>query len=69
MGIMDGYQEEQEREQRERDGWRGDYDGTACIKCSRVRVVKSENGKRTCEKCGWDQDADEMSAIPRDMIG
>lgn len=71
MGIMDGYAEEQEREKREREGWHGDYDNreTGCINCGRFRVIKCANGKRVCEKCGWDQEKNEQSDMPSDMIG
>ena len=69
MGFGEDWAAEQEREKREREGWAGDYDGTNCINCGRERVMKCANGKRVCEKCGWDQDANTMSAMPRDMIG
>lgn len=33
-----------------------DYNGTCCSNCDRARVMKCDNGKLVCEKCGWDQD-------------
>jgi hypothetical protein len=37
-----------------RAAWGGDYDGTACPNCSRIRMMLCRNGKRRCEKCNWD---------------
>ena len=42
-------------------GWGGDYDGTACPNCHRLRMMKCTNGKRRCEKCNWDPDANDYS--------
>ena len=43
----------------------GDYDGTECNHCGRERVMKMEDPAgamhRVCEKCGWDQDADDYA--------
>jgi len=50
------------KEQEERDGWTGDYDGTACPNCDRLRMMKCSNGKRRCEKCNWDPDSGEYSS-------
>lgn len=69
MTFAAEWTEERSREMKERDGWSGHYDGTECSRCGRERVMKCSNGKRVCEKCGWDQDANGMSAMPRDMIG
>lgn len=38
-------------------GWQGDYDGTECPNCHRLRMMKCANGKRRCEKCNWDPEA------------
>lgn len=34
----------------------GDYTGENCVHCGRERVL-IEDGRRVCEKCRWDQDA------------
>jgi ribosomal protein L37AE/L43A len=44
-----------------RDDWNGDYDGTDCPNCGRLRMLKCSNGKRRCEKCNWDPDAGDYS--------
>lgn len=31
------------------------YTGKNCINCGRDRVLKCTNGKKICEKCGYDQ--------------
>jgi ribosomal protein L37AE/L43A len=41
--------------------WSGDYDGTDCPNCKRLRMMKCTNGKRRCEKCNWDPDAGDYS--------
>jgi ribosomal protein L37AE/L43A len=49
--------EQDQREQEERDGYKSEsYDGSSCNNCGRQRVMLCRNGKRVCEKCGWDQD-------------
>lgn len=40
-----------------RGEWAGDYDGTDCPNCGRMRMLKCNNEKRRCEKCNWDPDA------------
>lgn len=44
----------------------GDYDGTVCSHCGRERVMvcdaPDETHRRVCEKCGWDQVADDYAA-------
>ena len=34
--------------------WAGDYDGTECPNCGRLRMLKCSNGQRRCEKCNWE---------------
>jgi ribosomal protein L37AE/L43A len=48
-------------EEKARHDWSGDYDGTDCKHCGRERVMKCNNGRRVCEKCGWDQEADDYA--------
>lgn len=36
------------------------YTVDRCKHCGRLRVLKCANGKRICEKCGYDQDAEEF---------
>ena len=38
-----------------------DYDGTDCANCGRERVEKYSNGRRVCEKCNWDQEAQDYA--------
>lgn len=45
-------------EEREHEGWRGDYNGEACVKCERLRVMLCANGMRACEKCRWSPELD-----------
>ncbi len=51
-------------EDRENIDWAGDYDGTICPNCNRERVLKCYNGKRRCEKCNHDPDAQKYSECP-----
>ena len=50
------------------DKWHevGDYDGTDCIHCGRERVMvcmaPDGSTRRVCEKCGWDQAANDFAA-------
>jgi ribosomal protein L37AE/L43A len=38
-----------------REGYRAlDYTGVDCTHCGRNRVMNCFNGKKVCEKCGWD---------------
>jgi len=53
-----------EEEEAERVAWNGDYDGTVCPNCHRVRMLKCSNGKRRCEKCNWDPEAGAYSEAP-----
>lgn len=46
------------------EGWRGDYDGMECPNCKRPRMLLCNNGKRRCEKCNWDPDANGWSDCP-----
>jgi hypothetical protein len=45
----------------------GDYDGTDCIHCGRERVMvctaPDGSDRRVCEKCTWDQTADNFAAL------
>jgi ribosomal protein L37AE/L43A len=47
-------------------GWAGDYDGTTCLNCGRLRMLKCNNGKRRCEKCNWDPETGTYSECPID---
>lgn len=38
-----------------------EYTGEDCNNCDRLRVEMWSDGKRVCEKCGWDQDAKEYT--------
>ena len=60
--------EQQEKLDRERfEGLRFErYEEEPCPNCSRVRVGKRNNGKRICEKCCWDVDA---NAYNSDALG
>lgn len=51
-------------EDKERDDWSGDYNGEICSNCGRERVMLLGNRKRVCEKCCWDQDANEYASVP-----
>jgi ribosomal protein L37AE/L43A len=43
-------------------GYRSDsYSGESCKNCSRQRVMLCYNGRKICEKCGWDQEKNEYS--------
>ena len=53
----------QEKEQRD---WAGDYDGTACPNCKRLRMMLCANGRRRCEKCNWDPDKNQYSEYSGD---
>jgi hypothetical protein len=46
--------------------WVGDYNGEACEKCSRTRVLLCDNDKRVCEKCGWSPD--DKTYVPQEAI-
>src|SRR5690606_5340743 len=43
----------------------GDYDGTDCSHCGRERVMVCDapdgSKRRVCEKCGWDQAAEDYA--------
>lgn len=60
LNVKDTY----EQEEKERNDWAADYDGTTCPNCGRIRMMKCNNGKRRCEKCNWDPDANEYSQCP-----
>lgn len=45
-----------------------DYDGTSCRNCGRERVLSYTNGRRICEKCNWDQAAQDY-AYDHNRIG
>ena len=62
--FTDAMKAEQDREEKERTNWAGDYDGTDCPNCGRQRVLKCHNGKRRCEKCNHDPDAGRFSECP-----
>lgn len=51
----------QNEDQAYQDDWAGDYDGTNCPNCTRLRMMKCSNGKRRCEKCNWDPDINDYS--------
>lgn len=54
--------EEDKAEREKREGFRAEnYTGNGCEKCGRNRVMNCQNGKKICEKCGWDQNAHEYS--------
>ncbi len=38
-----------------------DYTGEPCNNCARNRVMNCKNGKKVCEKCGWDNVAKEYT--------
>lgn len=44
------------------------YTGTDCINCGRNRVLQYGNGRQICEKCNWDQKANDY-AIDHNHIG
>jgi hypothetical protein len=51
-------------ERAKRDGYlAADYTGKRCLNtiCGRNRVMNCRNGRKICEKCGWDQDAKQYS--------
>lgn len=53
-------EEEEAEKKRVRDGYRASYYTTAkCKNCGRLRVLNCKNEKHICEKCKWDQDANE----------
>jgi ribosomal protein L37AE/L43A len=45
------------------------YTGEDCTKCGRNRVELCRNGKRICEKCHWDQDAQSYSSEHMEIHG
>lgn len=55
-----------EAEEAEKALWRGDYDGTTCSNCSRVRVILCGNDHRVCEKCRWDHSTGNYALAPED---
>ena len=56
------YQRQCDAEQKHREGFRApDYTGEACNNCGRNRVMNCVNGKKVCEKCGWDNVAKEYT--------
>lgn len=51
--------EQYDREEKEREEYRRgfnafNYTGEPCVHCGRNRVMNCINGKKVCEKCGWD---------------
>ena len=55
---LDNMDKDDAAERARRDGYRSYYyTGEVCRNCSRNRVMRCDNGKRICEKCGWDADA------------
>lgn len=49
------YDAELEADRARRAGYRApDYTGIKCTNCGRNRVMNCVNGKKVCEKCGWD---------------
>lgn len=58
------WQAEYAAELKEHEDWAGDYDGTECPNCGRLRMMLCANGKRRCEKCNFDPDAGEYSECP-----
>lgn len=63
-GMVDALTRDQEETARERRAWSGDYDGTDCPNCGRQRMLLCTNGKRRCEKCNWDPEANTYSDGP-----
>lgn len=63
-GIADAITRDQQQAEAERRAWAGDYDGTKCPNCHRLRMLKSNNGRRRCEKCNWDPDTGQYSEGP-----
>lgn len=61
---MISFSEIQAEEYAEKLAWSGDYDGTECPNCHRLRMLRCANGKRRCEKCNWDPDAGQYSDGP-----
>jgi ribosomal protein L37AE/L43A len=55
------YDRAQAAEECYRADWAGDYDGTECPNCGRLRMMMCANGKRRCEKCNYDPDAGRYS--------
>lgn len=66
FSVISDWHEEEERERRQ---WDGNYDGTTCSNCNRLRVLLCANGKRVCEKCAWDQEAADYAAVPSGWAG
>jgi ribosomal protein L37AE/L43A len=65
MGVKMNWEEitgEDEAARAKRAGYKAlDYTGTKCKNCGRNRVMNCENGKKVCEKCGWDNVAGEYT--------
>jgi len=56
------YDADMQAEQKHREGFRAaDYTGVKCNNCGRNRVMNCVNGKKVCEKCGWDNVAMEYT--------
>jgi hypothetical protein len=63
MNFAD-YDAECEAERKLREGFRApDYTGNKCTNCGRNRVMNCVNGRKICEKCGWDNVADKYSEM------
>lgn len=62
--LSDMLNETQKRELKEKEEWDAEYDGTTCSNCSRLRILKCENGKRYCEKCLIDPDTGRVTECP-----
>lgn len=62
--FADALTRDQAQSVKDRHDWAADYDGTTCPNCNRLRMMKSNNGKRRCEKCNWDPDANDYSEGP-----
>src|SRR4029077_9753113 len=61
MDLGDHISKDQAERAAYRKAWAGDYDGTTCPNCNRVRMMKCTNGKRRCEKATWTVHACESS--------
>jgi len=58
------YEEEENKRRGYHEGFRAsDYTGLKCKNCGRNRVMNCANGKKVCEKCGWDNVAGEYSDL------
>jgi len=53
MGFFDEGRKEEDEKRDRNNSKMGDYTGDDCPNCSRQRIMKSDDGKHRCEKCGW----------------